>query len=470
MTYKYDILLRNGVVVDPVNGRNGRFDIGIVGGRITAVEADLDPSRAAQSYDLTGRHVLPGIIDTHVHVSPWIGGQFGHKMLALAGVTTALDMAGPIDGVLEIARDHGVGLNLACIHYVRPGHTVDGEDPGEAEVSDLLEACLGKGAIGLKILGGHYPLTPEATARTIAVANRRGAYVAFHAGTLASGSDLTGLLEAFDLFGDNYGHLAHINSYTRGRIEPAVEEGEKAVAALEASPKVYSEAYLSPINGTSAKCSNSAPESLGTRTCLKMGGFEPTEEGMEAAILDGWALLNLEEGGAVVLGTGSAAVAYWKAKGTDTTVSFKVNPPEPRLRLTTAKRESGEFTVDSLSTDGGGIPRNVIVPMGIPLVHLQALTLEEFVIKTSRNPARALGLTTKGHLGEGMDADVTVVDLATSSPFMSVANGRVIMFRGHVCGSGTRMITTPDGEANVRAIGLDTLVVDPEKTPFLRIR
>ena len=108
--------------------------------------------------------------------------------------------------------------------------------------------------------------------------------------------------------------------------------------------------------------------------------------------------------------------------------------------------------------------------MGIPLVQLQALTLDEFVIKTSRNPARALGLSTKGHLGEGMDADVTVVDLETASPFMSVANGRVVMFRGHVCGTGTRMITTPAGEANVRASGLDALVVDPEQTPFLRMR
>ena len=470
MTYKYDILLKNGLVVDPVNGRNGRFDVGIAGGKIAAVEPELDPTQAAQSYDLTGRHVLPGIIDTHVHVSPWIGGQFGHKMLALAGTTTALDVAGPIDGVLDIARDNGVGLTLGCINYVRPGHTVEGENPGEGELSTLLEECLKKGAIGFKILGGHYPLTPEATARTIAVANRRGAYVAFHAGTLASGSDLTGLLEAFELFDGHYGHLAHINSYTRGRIEPAVEEGEKAVAALEAAPNVYSEAYLSPINGTSAKCTNGVPESLGTRSCLGLGGFEATEKGMEEAILAGWALLNVEQGGTVVLATGPDAVDYWKRQGTDTTVSFKVNPPEPRLRLATAKRESGEFTVDSISTDGGGIPRNVIVSMGLHLVHLQALSIDEFVIKTSRNPSRALGLTTKGNLGEGMDADVTVVDLASSSPFMSVANGRVIMFRGHVCGSGTRMITTPSGEENVRAQGLDPLVIDPEKTPFLRMR
>lgn len=468
--YPYDIVLKNGCVVDPVNGRHGRFDVAVAGGRIAAVAPDLDPSKAPQSFDLTGRHVLPGIIDTHVHVSPWIGGRFGHKMLASAGVTTALDVAGPIEGVLDIARDHGVGLNLGCIHYVRPGHTVEGENPGDAELDALLDSCMTGGALGVKILGGHYPLTPEATARTIRVANRRGAYVAFHAGTLASGSNLTGVLEAVELIGGNYAHLAHINSYCRGQVEAAVEEGEKALAALEGAPTIYSEAYLATINGTSAKCSDGVPESVGTQTCLKLGGFAVSETGMEEAIATGWALINLEEGGTVVLESGTKAVEYWKRHGTDTTVSFRVNPPEPRLRLATAKRRNGEFTVDSISTDGGGIPRNLIVAMGLPLVRLEALTLEEFVVKTSRNPARALGLSCKGHLGEGTDADITVVDLETSSPYMALSNGRVIMYRGHVCGSGTRMITTPAGEAHVREKGLEALVVDPERTPFLRMR
>ena len=50
-------------------------------------------------------------------------------MMALAGVTTALDMSGPVDSVVEMARDHGVGLNLACLQYVRPGYTVETTDP-----------------------------------------------------------------------------------------------------------------------------------------------------------------------------------------------------------------------------------------------------------------------------------------------------------------------------------------------------
>ena len=46
--------------------------------------------------------------------------------------------------------------------------------------------------------------------------------------------------------------------------------------------------------------------------------------------------------------------------------------------------------VDCISTDGGGIPRNVIVEMGLAMVKLQALSMEEFVIKTSVNPAKIL--------------------------------------------------------------------------------
>ena len=58
-------------------------------------------------------------------------------MMAQAGVTTALDMSGPIDSVLDIARDYGVGLNLACINYVRPGHTVTDTNPREGELETL---------------------------------------------------------------------------------------------------------------------------------------------------------------------------------------------------------------------------------------------------------------------------------------------------------------------------------------------
>jgi len=246
-------------------------------------------------------------------------------------------------------------------------------------------------------------------------------------------------------------------------------EAEEAIEALKQHPHICSESYLSPMNGTSAKCSKGVPESQVTARCLIAGGYPKTEKGLEAAIIAGWAQINMESGGSIVLASGEKALKWWRKHATDTTVSFRVNPEIPKLRLASAKKDSGEFVVDCISTDGGGIPRNVTVEMGLSLVKLQVLSMAEFVIKTSRNPAEILGLKNKGHLSIGADADISILDLTSQKAVMSLSNGAVIMREGQVCGQGCRMITTPAGEASIRAKGLKTCVVDPEKTAFYRI-
>ena len=97
MAYKYDILLRNGTVADYATDREELLDLGILEGKIVEIAAGMNPSLAREVFDLTDQHVVPGIIDIHTHFSNWIGGRYGHKMMALAGVTTSLDMAGPVE-------------------------------------------------------------------------------------------------------------------------------------------------------------------------------------------------------------------------------------------------------------------------------------------------------------------------------------------------------------------------------------
>ena len=215
-------------------------------------------------------------------------------------------------------------------------------------------------------------------------------------------------------------------------------------------------------------CVSGIPESQVTMTCLEIGGFHATEQGLEEAIMSGWAQINIESGGQIILATGKKAVEWWKQNGTDTTVSFKVNPEIPKLRLASAKRDSGDFVVDCISTDGGGIPRNVIAEMGLALVKLQVLSLDDFAVKTSLNPAKILGLKNKGHLDIGADADISVLDLETQRPVFSMANGEVIMWNGLVCGRGSRIITTPAGRKCVEAKGLRPHVIDPVETPLCR--
>ncbi|WP_089941567.1 hypothetical protein [Candidatus Entotheonella palauensis] len=65
----YDLIRRGGRVLDPANTRDGYYDIGIVHGRIEAVEPELDPALAAAVPDMSEQWVMPGHIDTHVLVA-----------------------------------------------------------------------------------------------------------------------------------------------------------------------------------------------------------------------------------------------------------------------------------------------------------------------------------------------------------------------------------------------------------------
>ena len=65
---RFDLLIRGGTVIDPVQGIHGRRDVGIRGGRIAAVAEDLPTSAAVRTIDATGLLVTPGLIDLHAHV------------------------------------------------------------------------------------------------------------------------------------------------------------------------------------------------------------------------------------------------------------------------------------------------------------------------------------------------------------------------------------------------------------------
>ena len=62
-------LLKGARVVDPVNGRNGEFDVLIEDGRIARVGKDLPAPSGAHVVSLPrGLIVCPGLIDLPVHL------------------------------------------------------------------------------------------------------------------------------------------------------------------------------------------------------------------------------------------------------------------------------------------------------------------------------------------------------------------------------------------------------------------
>lgn len=64
MTQSYDLVIKGGCVATPAG--LVETDLAVVNGRIATL-GDLDASAAKESFDATGLHVLPGVIDSQVH-------------------------------------------------------------------------------------------------------------------------------------------------------------------------------------------------------------------------------------------------------------------------------------------------------------------------------------------------------------------------------------------------------------------
>src|SRR6185437_5432825 len=93
MPMKYDLLLTDGEVLDPAAGLKGRMDIGIAGGKIVEIGADLPQKEARRTVSAKGRLVTPGLVDVHAHVfvnAHDMGHRTDHFCRA-SGVTTLCD-------------------------------------------------------------------------------------------------------------------------------------------------------------------------------------------------------------------------------------------------------------------------------------------------------------------------------------------------------------------------------------------
>lgn len=435
----YSLLFKNGIVVDPLRGINARLDVAVEDKKIAAVEEEISSSLSKVTIDVEDSFVVPGLIDSHVHLTRRLGGHEGFYMLAKAGITTAVDFAGPASEIRDCLGNEGCGINAGALEAVIPGDNLSSDDPGMSELEKVISEALEGGALGIKIMGGHYPMTPEATQRAIEAANRLKAYVAFHAGTTATGSDLEGALEAFELIGSNSAHLAHINSYCRGYTRDPLEETLELHGKLRTHENILSGSYLAMVNGTSGKCSDGVPESLVTRKSLEKGNYPPTEKGLERAIMEGFAGVSVKREMENVLMYGEKARDLWRRSG-NIPVSFPVNSPQAIFLCATAKRDDGSFLIPALVSDGGAIARNCIVERSLALVSMQYMTISDMVTKASVNPARMFGLTSKGSLKPGMDGDITVLDPQKCRARASVASGKMVMLEGHVCGSGGTFI------------------------------
>lgn len=97
---EYDLLLRNGHVIDPKNKIDKVIDIAVKDGKIAKLAVNIAPTAAKKIIDATGLFVCPGLIDIHTHVFTGPeAGQFANGSYSVSaddftfksGVTTVVD-------------------------------------------------------------------------------------------------------------------------------------------------------------------------------------------------------------------------------------------------------------------------------------------------------------------------------------------------------------------------------------------
>ncbi|MEO6909920.1 MAG: amidohydrolase/deacetylase family metallohydrolase [Edaphobacter sp.] len=146
---QYDLVLRNGHVLDPKNNVDAKLDVAVLNGKIAAIEPTIPANAAKKSVDISGLYLTPGLVDIHEHLfiglrhNAWGNGDLSVEADVMAipnGVTTVADAgsSGWRD-FPEFRRriiDHSKTRIFAFINIVGAG-MASSDDAGEQNEHDM---------------------------------------------------------------------------------------------------------------------------------------------------------------------------------------------------------------------------------------------------------------------------------------------------------------------------------------------
>lgn len=219
----YDLVIRNGRVVDGSGNPWQRADVGITNGKIIRIGA-IPASEGRTVIDAKNQIVAPGFIDVHTHVEGDLETQPGAENFIYDGVTTLV--SGNCGGsrtnfraMFDTLRLKGFTPNLASMighNSVRMKvmRTAFREPTvrEQAEMEDLVEQAMKDGAVGLST-GLIY--TP---------------------GTYAKTSEIVGLARKAAQYGGVYAsHIRNEGQEVQKAIEEAIQIGREAGIPVEIS-------------------------------------------------------------------------------------------------------------------------------------------------------------------------------------------------------------------------------------------
>jgi dihydroorotase len=237
---RYDILLKNGHVIDPKNGVNRIMDVAISAGKIARVAQDIAPRDAAKTADVAGLYVTPGLIDIHVHVFLWRepGGE-GAQADAFSfrsGVTTMVDAGSSGWRTFPDFRsriiNHAKTRILAFLNIVGAGMgTGKEDDPAEMDAEAAAKTAKANSDVIVGFKSAHYAGPGwESVDAAVKAGELTGLPVMVDFGRINATRNINALFLDKLRPGDIYTHCfsGHREELLdTGKLNPAMEAGRK---------------------------------------------------------------------------------------------------------------------------------------------------------------------------------------------------------------------------------------------------
>jgi dihydroorotase len=413
MADSYDLILKGGTVVN--HDGEGARDIGVRAGRF-AVIGDLSRASAGEVIDCRGLHLLPGVIDSHVHFrEPGLTHkedlESGSHSAVMGGITAVFEMPNTdpltIDAATvadKIKRGHH---RMHCDFAFYIGATRD-------NTKDLGELEMLPGVAGVKVFMGSSTgsLLVEDDDGVRAILKTIHRRAAFHS------EDEYRLRERMGLRieGDPRSHPVWRDAIaaltcTQRLIALARQTG-KRVHVLHVTSRDEIE-FLSAHKDVASAEATPHHLTMAAPDCYAQHG---TYAQINPPIRDAAHRAGLWQG---------IAQGIVDSLGSD-------HSPHTIAEKSQAypKAHSGITGVQTL------------VPIMLDHVNAGRLSLMRFVDLTSAGPARLFGMAAKGRIAVGYDADLTVVDLKRRE---TITNGWVVSRAGWTPYDGVSVTGWPVG-------------------------
>jgi dihydroorotase len=153
MSTHYDLLIRNGTCVLPWGME--QTDVGVRDGRIAGLGVAADAT-AVETIDARGLHVLPGLIDSHVHLrdpgDPKVETiPTGTRAAVLGGIAAVFDMPNTAPSITDTERLAWKQEYVERVAWCDMGLYVGGT---KTNIAGLAALELGRGVCAIKIFAG----------------------------------------------------------------------------------------------------------------------------------------------------------------------------------------------------------------------------------------------------------------------------------------------------------------------------